>query len=136
MGGMFVCAAVVNNPLYLSLFMEFFGVFRSIQTYEFYYTFCSLYPAFLGQYMGIEFLPFHLSVCEGLRNFGHTMALLKWPNDMFCGGRNCWRSQYMYSHEIFYNRGSNANHCIYVVWYSFAKSQRRQCCCPYRKLKS
>merc|ERR1712025_255347 len=79
---------------------------------------------------------FFLGVCESLKSLGHFMAMARWPNQMFCGDpMACWRSQYLYSHAIHYNCAGDHGNINYVNWYLFAKSQKRQCCCPYRKLK-
>lgn len=135
-GAMFWAAAATPNPLNTSLYMEWFNEYRTLEGCDAYYIFASIYPAFVGQYMEIDSCPFFLGVCAGMRQLGHFMAISRWPNQMLCGDpMNCWRSQYLYSHALFYNCGGDQGNINYVNWYLFTKSQRRQCCCPYRKLK-
>lgn len=135
-GGMLFGAVLTPNPLNLSVCMDFFIYWRTVEQYEMYYYLIALYSPLAGQYMEITSIPLFLSFCEAFRNFGHFMAISRWPNQLFCGDpMNCWRSQYLYSHAIFYNCGGDQGNISYIVWYLFAKSQKRQCCCPYRKLK-
>jgi hypothetical protein len=135
-GAMFLMNFCVPNPLNLSLFMEWFNEWRVSEGSDLNYCFVELWPAFASQYMQMSNIPFFISACESLRNLGHFMAIARWPNMMLCGDpMNCWRSQYLYSHALFYNCGGDGSNISYVCWYLFAKSQRRQCCCPYRKLK-
>lgn len=124
------------NPLYASLCMEWFNLYRVSEGFETYWLFISAYPAFVGQYLEVEGVVVFLSFCESLRSLGTFLAILRWPGQLHCGDpMNCWRSQYLYSHAIFYNCGGDQGNITYVIWYCFAKSQKRQCCCPYRKLK-
>ena len=121
----------------MSLMMEWFNLYRMSEGLEWYVVFVCLWPAFVGQYMQMSSVPVFVSICEGLRHLGHFLAIFRWPNMLLCGDpMNCWRSQYLYSHAIFYNCGGDAGNVNYVNWYLFCKSQRRQCCCPYRKIKA
>jgi len=118
------------------LYLELFNLWRIFEGTEGQYVFISIYPAFVGQYMSISSIPFFLGVCDGLRHIGEFLNLGNLSNILLCGDpMNCWRSQYLYSHKAFDNQNGNKGNIGYVNWYLFAKSQRRQCCCPYRKLK-
>lgn len=133
---MFWGGLLTPNPLNCSLMMEWFNLLRTEEGTEFYYIFISVYPAFVVMYMEIGGIPWFLSVCDSLRHVGHFLALFRWPAQLYCGDpMACWRSQYLYSHAIFYNCGGDQGNIGYVNWYLFSKSQKRQCCCPYRKLK-
>merc|ERR1711904_727939 len=136
-GCMFISMLFTPNPLNLSLMMEWFNMHRCNEGNENQMLFIAVYPSFVGQYMKILDVALFLGICESIRNLGHFMAIGRWPNQMFCGDpMACWRSQYLYSHAIFYNCGGDASNISYVNWYLFCKSQKRQCCCPYRKLKA
>lgn len=136
-GGMFFAIFATPNPLMWSLFMEFFCLWRCIEGWENYWVYISIYPAFVNQYMATASQPLFLGICAGMRHLGHFLAIGRWPTQMLCGDpMNCWRSQYLYSHALFYNCGGDMGNINYVTWYCFSKSQRRQCCCPYRKLKA
>merc|ERR1712146_133860 len=77
-----------------------------------------------------------MGVCDSMRHLGIFLSDARWPTQLLCGDpMNCWRSQYTYSHALFSNINGDGGNATYVIWYCFAKSQRRQCCCPYRKLK-
>lgn len=133
---MFLCMFFVPSPLNISLFMEMFNMWRTIEGYDGQEIYLSIYPAFVAQYMQVESIPWILCVSESMRNLGHWLAIARWPNMMLCGDpMNCWRSQYLYSHALFYNCGGDGGNIVYANWYLFTKSQKRQCCCPYRKLK-
>jgi hypothetical protein len=133
---MFFSIFLHASPLNLSLMMEFFNYFRTLEGFPIYWFWVMVYPAFVGSYMSLSTIPILLGVVEGLRNLGHFMAMSRWPNQLFCGDpMACWRSQYLYSHAIFYNCGGDGGNISYVNWYCGMKSQKRQCCCPYRKLK-
>jgi hypothetical protein len=135
-GGMFLAMLASPSPLNVSLCMEWFNIHRLVEGFEAYWLFVSIYCAFVGQYLRIEDVPFFLSVCESMRNLGSFLAISRWPSQLLCGDpMNCWRSQYLFSHAIFQNSGGDAGNINYVNWYLFVKSQKRQCCCPYRKLK-
>jgi len=124
------------NPLNTSLFMEFFNMYRVLEGFDAYYFFIGVYPAFVAQYIEISSVCFFLGVCETMRFLGDFLAINRWPNMLYCGDpMNCWRSQYLYSHAIFQTCGGDGGNISYVCWYLFSKSQKRQCCCPYRKLK-
>lgn len=133
---MFFSALTTPNPLNSSLCMEWFNLYRQAEGFEAMYLFVSVYPAFVNMYMHIGAIPIFLSVCDSMRHLGHFLALGRWPVQLYCGDpMNCWRSQYLYSHAIFYNCGGDSGNIPHVIWYLFSKSQKRQCCCPYRKLK-
>merc|ERR1719321_2530868 len=117
--------------------MEWVNLWRTFEGSDGCWVFVSIYPAFVGQYLALSSALLFLSIGVGLRNLGHFMAISRWPTQLGCGDpMNCWRSQYLYSHAIFHNCGGDQGNVHYVCWYLFVKSQRRQCCCPYRKLKA
>lgn len=123
--------------LYASLSMDMVNVHDQANMENFMLTWCSIYPVFLASYVKPDDMTIILSVCESMWHLGNFMSISRWPGQLLCvDPMNCWRSQYLYSHGIFYDCGSNAGNLSYVNWYLFVKSQRRQCCCPYRKLKA
>lgn len=136
-GGMFLAATAVPNPLNISLFCEWFNRFRTMEGLDWTFMWIGIYPAFVGQYMAIESCGFFLGACAGLRQLAHFLAIGRWPTQLLCGDpMACWRGQYLFSHAIFYNCGGDHGNINYVNWYCGMKSQKRQCCCPYRKLKA
>lgn len=136
-GLMFVVIIGTPNPLYISLYQDSFFVGRGLGGCEAYWgIFRPLVPVFVGQYAAIGRIPLFLSFCESMRCLGTFMAINRWTAELFCGNpMACWRSQYLYSHAPFYDSGSDVGNINYSTWYLFTKSQKRQCCCPYRKLK-
>lgn len=133
---MFFGTLFTPSPLNSSLMMETANMWRTQEGYEHVYLYISLYPAFVGTYMEITSIPYFLGVCDAMRNLGHFLAIGRWPVQLYCGDpMACWRSQYLYSHAIFYNCGGDGGNINYACWYLCCKSQKRQCCCPYRKLK-
>merc|ERR1711977_761301 len=101
------------------------------------YAIMCLYPAFVGTYARAQDIAWFLSVCDSMRHLGTVLFNLGWPGLLLCGDpTQCWRSQYTFSHKIFDDMGGAAGRWNQVLWYLFCKSQKRQCCCPYRKLKA
>lgn len=126
----------VPNFLATSLFMDIFNLDRVMAGESYVFIWHSLYPSFIGENAALISVPFLLGVCDSMRHLGSFMALSTWPSQLFCGDpMNCWRSQYLFSHAPFYNFNGNQGNISYICWYCFCKSQKRQCCCPYRKLK-
>jgi hypothetical protein len=135
-GIMFITILFTGNPFYGSWSMDLLNVFRNTEGFEAFLMFFYVYPAFVGTYVKLTDLTVYLGVMEGLKHLGEFLAMSRWPNQLFCGDpMACWRSQYLYSHAIFYNTNGDQGNIMYVTWYCMSKSQRRQCCCPYRKLK-
>merc|ERR1712224_1074415 len=99
--------------------MEMFNMYRLYEgTDGFYFQYIAIYPAFLGQYMANSRAPFFLGVCAGMRQFGHFMAISSWPTILLCGDpMNCWRSQYLYSHQVFYSRNDNRGNINFTTWH-------------------
>merc|ERR1719265_909800 len=126
-----------NSLLWASLSMDYFNVMDQMGAWECIYIFPTIYPAFMWSYCKREDMPVLLGACNGLRALGDFLQWSRWPNQLLCGDpMACWRSQYLFSHAIFYNTAGDGGNITYVNWYLCVKSQRRQCCCPYRKLKS
>jgi hypothetical protein len=135
-GGLLLAIGAAPNPLWSSLYMEWFNLYDTTCGFYVIYLWVSMWPAFAAIYMSYPALAFLIGVNEGLRNLGHFFGIGRWPNQLFCGDpMACWRSQYLYSHAVFYNSGGDHGNVNYVMWYLFSKAQKRQCCCPYRKLK-
>lgn len=135
-GGMFLAVFFTPNPLNASLAMEWGQMWRIYEGFEHYHLFAHIYPAFVGMYLENSSVPVFLGICESMRCLGTWLQINRWPMQMFCGDpMACWRSQYLYSHATMYNSGGDGGNICYVTWYLMAKSQKRQCCCPYRKLK-
>jgi len=137
-GIMFWCAFAGggNHLLYASLSGDLLQVHDFINLEGSMTMWAALYPAFVASWVKREDMPIILGTCVSMWHFGNFMAIGRWPTQLGCGDpMNCWRGQYLYSHAIFYNSGGDSGNISYVNWYLFAKSQRRQCCCPYRKLK-
>lgn len=136
-GRMFWMMVVHPNPLWTSMFMEFFNVYRHVEGWTQYLYWFSCYPIFAASYMHADGLPWLLGVCDSMRHLGTFMSDARWPSMLLCGDpMYCWRSQYTYSHGLFYNIGGDGGNLNYITWFLFCKSQKRQCCCPYRKLKA
>merc|ERR1712224_875819 len=96
-----------------------------------------LYPAFVGTYARPQDLPWFLAVCDSMRHLGTALFIPGWAFQLMCGDPTaCWRSQYTFSHKIFDDMGGGHGRWGQILWYLFCKSQKRQCCCPYRKLKA
>lgn len=135
-GLMFWLNLFVTNPLNYSLYMELINQHFQIEASENIYMWHSLYPAFVSENLMLPGTAVFLGVCDAMRHLGSFLALSTWPTVLFCGDpMKCWRSQYLYSHAGFQDTGGNQGNISYIVWYCFCKSQKRQCCCPYRKLK-
>jgi hypothetical protein len=135
-GGMFLAIFLAANPQYCGMGMEMVSVYKTAEGFENYYMWIFMFPAFVGSHVKASDTAFQLSVMESLKHLGEFMAIARWPNQLFCGDpMACWRSQYLYSHAIFHNVNGDGGNIQYVNWYLFSKSQKRQCCCPYRKLK-
>jgi len=97
----------------------------------------SLFPAFVAIYTRVQDLAWFFGVCEAMRHIGTFLWSAGWAKVLLCADpRKCWRSHYNYSHAGFYDMGGAQGRWNYINWYLFCKSQRRQCCCPYRKLKA
>merc|ERR1712224_923465 len=135
-GVMFLAILFTGNSLYASLAMEMASVYRFMEGFESFVWFIVLYPAFSVGYIKAKDVAFMFSVMEGLRHLGDFLSMSRWPAQMFCADpMACWRSHYLYSHALFYNSNGDSGNINYVNWYLCCKSQNRQCCCPYRKLK-
>jgi len=136
-GMMFFVIAVTPDPLNLSLYQDTYFLAEGLKGCEAYWgIFRPSVPLFVGQYAEIGRIPLFLSWCESMRCLGTFMSIGRWPAQLLCADpMACWRSQYLFSHAPFYNSGGDTGNIRYSVWYLFAKSQKRQCCCPYRKLK-
>merc|ERR1719162_2631544 len=112
---MFIAILLTGNPLIASLVMEMVDVFRCVEALEFYFIYIAIFPAFVGSYVKACDLALILSVCEGLKHLGEFMAIARWPVQLLCGDpMNCWRSQYLYSHAIFYNSNGDGGNINYV----------------------
>jgi len=134
-GLMFWLNVGVPNPLVVSLYMELINMDFFMGACDNVYYWHHLYPAFVSEYM--HSCAVFLGICEAMRHLGSFLTLLGWPAVLFCGDpMKCWRSQYLHSHGGFYDAGGNQGNISYICWYLFSKSQKRQCCCPYRKLKA
>lgn len=137
-GAMFAATALGPNASALGVAMNMYFVRDYIGGWHSFlcvYPF-SLYPTFVGQYVCKQDYPWVLGVVRAMVRVGLFMGDLGWPLQLHCGDpMNCWRSQYLYSHAAFYNINGNVGNATNAIWYLFAKSQRRQCCCPFRKLK-
>jgi hypothetical protein len=136
-GRMFWLFVVVTNPLWTSMMMDLVNVYRQQENLCVYLHWFACYPLFAAMHMQVRDIPWLLAVCDSMRHLGSFMADARWPNMLLCGDpMYCWRSQYTYSHGLFYNIGGDGGNISYITWFLFCKSQKRQCCCPYRKLKA
>jgi len=123
-------------PLNYSLYMEYANIYRHDVANASSTLIMSLYPAFVGTYARVQDLAWFSSVCDSMRHIGFMVFGLSWSDLLLCGDpTQCWRSQYSYSHKIFDDMGGGSARWNQIIWYLFCKSQKRQCCCPYRKLK-
>merc|ERR1712100_786624 len=107
-----------------SLGMDLFTCFKISNDNEgVYWILIMTWPAFAVRYMSMASFPILCSICVSLRNLGDFMAMSRWPLHLFCGDpMNCWRSQYLFSHAIFYSSGGDQGNISYALWYLFVKS--------------
>lgn len=124
-------------PLAYSLYMEFASINRHDGANGQVYVVMAVFPVFVATYTRIQDIAWFLAVCDSMRHLGTQLFNLGWAGLLNCSDpTQCWRSQYLYSHKIFDDMGGASGRWNQIIWYLFCKGQKRQCCCPYRKLKA
>lgn len=124
-------------PMVFSLYMDGYNVQGHVGANQVAAVVMCLYPAFVGSYARTQDLAWFFAVSDSMRHLGVMLFDLGWAGALLCSNpAECWRSQYTYNHKLFDDMGGGQGRWGQIEWYLFCKSQKRQCCCPYRKLKA